>query len=76
MRHASGKDTEASINSSDSGHHLMAREEDVTRQGGGPGVAIKNWFLETWLYFVILSAVYGVIVGTVSRYGIGYALRK
>lgn len=77
MRHASGKDTDdSSISSSDSGHNLMARAEDVTRQGGGPGIAIKNWFLETWLYFVILSAVYGVIVGTISRYSISYALRK
>lgn len=77
MRHASGKETDgSSTNSSDSGHSLMARAEDVSRQGGGPGEAIKNWFLETWLYFVILSAVYGVIVGTLSRYGIRYALKK
>jgi sodium/hydrogen antiporter len=77
MRHASGKDTSGSShNDSESGHHLMIRAEDVSRQGGGPGIAIKNWFLETWLYFVILSAVYGVIIGTASRYGIGYALRK
>ncbi|KAK0384669.1 hypothetical protein NLU13_8755 [Sarocladium strictum] len=76
MRHASGKDTESTTNSSDTGHNLMARAEDVSRQGGGPGVAIKNWVLETWLYFVVLSAVYGIVVGTLARYGIKYALRK
>lgn len=77
MRHASGKETDGSnVSDSDSGHHLMVRAEDVSRQGGGPGIAIKNWFLETWLYFVIMSAVYGVIIGTASRYAISYALRK
>lgn len=77
MRHATGKDTDGSSHGdNDSGHNLMVRAEDVSRQGGGPGVAVKNWFLETWLYFVIMSAVYGVIVGTASRYGISYALRK
>jgi NhaP-type Na+/H+ or K+/H+ antiporter len=76
MRHASGKNVDAS-HDSETGHNLlMARAEDVSRQGGGPGEAMKNWFLETWLYFVILSAVYGVIVGTIARYSIKYALKR
>lgn len=76
MRHASGKENLPTVDSATGHNLLMAREEDVTRQGGGPAEALKNWFLETWLYFVIMSAVYGVIVGTAARYAIKYALRR
>ncbi|KAG9251059.1 Sodium/hydrogen exchanger family-domain-containing protein [Emericellopsis atlantica] len=60
-------------------HRLMIRsgsEHEVGRLGGGPGEAMKQWFLETWLYYVILSAVYGVAVGTVARLAIKFSLRK
>ncbi|KAM3512753.1 hypothetical protein MY11210_003627 [Beauveria gryllotalpidicola] len=46
---------------------LFARaEEEVGRLGGGVGVALKNWLLETWLYIVLLSIVYGAVVGFAS----------
>lgn len=55
---------------------LMTRSEDVGRLGGGVGVAMKNWFLETWLYIVVLSVVYGAVVGYASCKGIKFALRR
>ncbi|KAJ6441054.1 plasma membrane antiporter [Purpureocillium lavendulum] len=55
---------------------LFAREADVGRLGGGVGVAMKNWFLETWLYIVLLSVIYGAVVGYGACKGIGFALRK
>lgn len=78
MRHAAGGESLESVDNGGAGTHrlLMARAEDVSRQGGGTSVAVKNWFLETWLYFVIMSAVYGAVVGTMARYGVKYALRK
>ncbi|OAA70773.1 Na(+)/H(+) antiporter 1 [Akanthomyces lecanii RCEF 1005] len=56
---------------------LLARaEEEVGRLGGGVGVALKNWFLETWLYIVLLSIVYGAVVGFASCKIVKYALRR
>ncbi|WYZ44439.1 hypothetical protein EsH8_VII_000875 [Colletotrichum jinshuiense] len=68
MRHAEGAD----VHSDDSTLHavartLLPRAGDVARQGGGVGVALSNWFLETWLYFVLMSIAYGVVVGTMIR---------
>lgn len=34
---------------------------------GGAGKAIGNWFLETWVYTIILSVTYGIAVGWLSR---------
>ncbi|OAA55080.1 Na(+)/H(+) antiporter 1 [Cordyceps fumosorosea ARSEF 2679] len=43
---------------------ILARaEEEVGRLGGGVGVAMKNWLVETWLYIVLLSIAYGAVVG-------------
>lgn len=55
---------------------LFAREEEVGRLGGGVGVAMKNWFLETWLYIVLLSIVYGAVVGFGAGKAIKFALRR
>ncbi|TDZ16219.1 putative Na(+)/H(+) antiporter [Colletotrichum orbiculare MAFF 240422] len=49
---------------------------DVARQGGGVGIALQNWFLETWLYFVVMSIAYGVILGTLIRFALKYSVRK
>ena len=49
---------------------------DLGRLGGGPGVAIKNWTLETWLYFVAMSVVYGAIVGAIMLYATRIATKK
>ena len=58
------------------GHHLLARAGDVGRLGGGTGVAIKYWFLETWLYYVIMSVVYGAIVGFGACHAIKFGLKR
>lgn len=59
------------------GLRLLARAGDeVGRLGGGPGEAIKNWFLETWLYTVLLSVVYGGILGFGAAVAIKFCLRR
>ncbi|KAK5653717.1 hypothetical protein OQA88_8748 [Cercophora sp. LCS_1] len=58
------------------GFELAARAGDVGRLGGGVGVALKNWFIETWLYIVLMSVAIGAIVGFGAQYALKYALRK
>jgi len=55
---------------------LVARNEEVGRLGGGVGIALANWALETWLYIVLLSVVYGAVVGFGSMYIARFCLRK
>lgn len=55
---------------------LLGRSEKVGRLGGGVGVAMKEWFLETWLYIVFMSVVYGAVVGFAACKGIKFALRR
>lgn len=55
---------------------LVAREEEVGRLGGGVGVALEQWAVETWLYIVLLSIVYGIVAGYGGMLAIRYALRK
>ncbi|KAI9654565.1 MAG: hypothetical protein M1831_005326 [Alyxoria varia] len=59
------------------GHHarLMKRDE-VTRQGGGLGMALGQWGLECVVYIVLMSVVYGALLGWMARKGLHYALRK
>ncbi|KAL4804527.1 Sodium/hydrogen exchanger family-domain-containing protein [Aspergillus unguis] len=40
---------------------------DVGRFGGGVGKALKHWFVEGFLYMIILGTAYGVVVGFVCR---------
>lgn len=56
--------------------HLGARNELVGRLGGGVGVALTNWIVETWLYIVIMSIAYGAVVGFAACKGIKFALRQ
>lgn len=59
------------------GHHLLIRAgAEVGRLGGGPGEAMKNWFVETLLYYVIMSAVYGAVVGYGACHAIKFALKR
>lgn len=60
------------------GHRmLMARAgAEVGRLGGGPGEAMKNWIIETWIYYIIMSAVYGAVVGFGTCHAIKFALRR
>lgn len=55
---------------------LLKREEGIGRLGGGVGVALTNWFLETWLYVVFLSVLYGAVVGFAAGKAIKFALRR
>ena len=48
----------------------------VGRLGGGVGVAMKNWFVETWLYIVLMSVVIGAVVGFGAGKALKFALRK
>ena len=74
MRHAN----ESPPTSESSAHAatIMPRSGEVGRQGGGPGVAIGNWVLETWLYYILMGAVYGVVVGYTSLHALRYSLRR
>ncbi|KAK4207733.1 Sodium/hydrogen exchanger family-domain-containing protein [Rhypophila decipiens] len=59
---------------------LVARAEEahstVGRLGGGVGVAMGNWFLETWLYIVLMSIVIGALVGFTAGKALRFALKK
>lgn len=55
---------------------LVARMEEVGRLGGGVGKALATWFLETWLYTVLMSVVYGVVCGYGSLLALKLAQRK
>ena len=58
------------------GSDLVKRSGDVDRGTGGPMKALGMWFLETWIYFVLMSIVYGAIVGFAGGRAIKYALRR
>ncbi|KAF5568527.1 Na(+) H(+) antiporter [Fusarium phyllophilum] len=60
----------------DEGHALMARAGEVGRLGGGVGVAMANWFVETWLYTIVLSIAYGAVLGYGSCKGVKFALKS
>jgi sodium/hydrogen antiporter len=56
---------------------LLAREEEgVGRLGGGVGVALREWTVETWLYIVIMSVAIGALVGYGAGKAIKFALRR
>jgi NhaP-type Na+/H+ or K+/H+ antiporter len=61
---------------SERGLQLVARAGDVGRLGGGVGVALKNWFVETWLYVVLMSVAIGAVVGFASGFALKLALRR
>lgn len=78
MRHADGKEA---LHTGDSTLHavaraLLPRAGDIGRQGGGVGIALQNWFLETWLYFVLMSIAYGIIFGTLIRYALKFSVKR
>lgn len=60
----------------EAGHALMARAGEVGRLGGGIGVAMANWFVETWLYTIVLPIAYGAVLGFGSCKGIKFALKS
>ncbi|KAL2257450.1 hypothetical protein VTK26DRAFT_159 [Humicola hyalothermophila] len=58
------------------GLQLLARSGEVGRLGGGVGVALRNWFVETWLYVVLMSVAIGALVGFASGQALKFALRR
>lgn len=56
--------------------NIVARNENVGRLGGGPGMALKMWMLETWFYLVILAVIYGAVVGYASMWALKSSLRR
>ena len=56
--------------------HLVGRSEGVGRLGGGPGIALKNWLIETWIYQILMSVVIGALVGLAAQFALRFALRK
>lgn len=55
---------------------LVGRSGDIGRLGGGTGIAMKNWFIETWLYQILMSIAIGAIVGFGAQYALKYSLRR
>lgn len=77
-QHTKGTLAESAANATAEVVHrsLIPRSEDVGRLGGGVGAALGNWALETWLYIVLLSVVYGIVVGYGSMIAAKFALRR
>ncbi|KAK0370764.1 sodium/hydrogen exchanger family protein [Colletotrichum melonis] len=77
IRHAEGSEVHADGSTLHAvSRTLLPRAGDVARQGGGVGVALLDWLLETWLYFVLMSIAYGIIMGTLIRLALKYSVRK
>jgi NhaP-type Na+/H+ or K+/H+ antiporter len=51
-------------------------EEGIGRLGGGITKAIEIWFVEGWLYAILMSVAIGIAVGIGSMYAIKFALKK
>lgn len=49
---------------------------DVGRLGGGAGEAIKMWVVETLLYTILMSIVWGAVLGFASQYAIRFGLKR
>jgi len=71
--HTGGESASAAV---ETGVSIHTRNEEVNRLGGGVGKALAMWTTETWLYVVLLSVVYGAVVGFASCKAVKFALRK
>ncbi|KAH6618489.1 Sodium/hydrogen exchanger family-domain-containing protein [Boeremia exigua] len=61
---------------SNAAHRMFARAADVGRLGGGAGQAVEIWIVEGWLYFILLGAVVGAVLGVASMYAVTFTLKK
>ena len=76
IRHAKLPESNGDSDGSDY-EDLVARAiPEVGRLGGGVGKAMEQWFVEGWLYIVLMSIVYGVVLGYGSCIAIKFSLRK
>jgi hypothetical protein len=55
---------------------ITSRSGDVGRLGGDAGKAIETWIVEGWLYFILLGAVIGAVMGVASMSAITFTLRR
>lgn len=55
---------------------LVRRSGDIGRLGGGAGQAMENWVVEGWLYFILLGAVVGAVLGIASMYAVTFTLKR
>lgn len=72
IRHAPKED----LNFISSSAHLASRAEEVGRLGGGVGEAIETWVVEGWLYFILLGAVVGAVLGITSMFAVTFTLQR
>ena len=57
-------------------HRMLARAGDVGRLGGGAGQAVEIWIVEGWLYFILLGAVVGAVLGIASMFVVSFTLKR
>ncbi|KAE8351648.1 putative plasma membrane antiporter [Aspergillus coremiiformis] len=78
LRYAESPENTASLNEFDREREIpdVLGTTDMGRFGGGVGAALKHWFVEGVLYMIILGAVYGAVVGFVSRKLLILALKR
>lgn len=55
---------------------IHPRSEDVGRLGGGVSKAMAQWFVEGWIYFILLGAIVGVLLGLISMLATSYTLKR
>ena len=67
---------EDDINFKPDAPRINARSGDVGRLGGDAGKAIETWVVEGWLYFILLGAVIGAVMGIASMSAITFTLRR
>ena len=55
---------------------VESRSADVGRLGGGAGKAVEIWIVEGWLYFILIGAIVGAVLGIASMYAVTFTLRR
>ncbi|KAH7134876.1 Na(+)/H(+) antiporter 1 [Dendryphion nanum] len=76
IRHAEDPDLKPGVAENNIAQRLKVRAGAVNRQGGGAGKAVELWLVEGWLYFILLGAVVGAVVGIASMYAVSFSLRR
>lgn len=53
-----------------------AHDPSVGRLGGGVARAMQEWFVEGWLYIVLMSVAIGIVLGYGSLWAVKFSLRR
>ncbi|KAF1929467.1 Na(+)/H(+) antiporter 1 [Didymella exigua CBS 183.55] len=72
IRHAPEED----VNFKPGVSRIASRSADVGRLGGGAGKAVEIWIVEGWLYFILLGAVVGAVLGIASMFAVSLTLKR